>query len=367
MMRDILPLFNTSLFKYAQHIVVFAIITSLHVNIINGSECVKHGKRGECCTNFNHHNGGCIPCRTGSYGDNCSTTCPYPSWGESCRFQCNCSADEVCSPHIGCVKTSTASTSTTSTEAGNDMKSIEKSPKVETKSTRNPYSSKVDEVYPVPTDISPTLAVVSKETYYVTSTSASGGNSQTLQVIIITGSVLSLFLIIIIINQIYGKLKKRRKNISASKKSKPSATNEAEEELYVEINESGMLENISTYDKIESQPSIKQQSSNGDVSKMEISNETKPMLPKLINEVIGTESDKKMRVVSATLNESPDNSYLKPVCMLNTYIDVIGSPPKGVSESGSRTECQTFEVESPSICQSELTSQMDTYFEVVIE
>ncbi|XP_056012994.1 uncharacterized protein LOC130046608 isoform X2 [Ostrea edulis] len=177
MMRDILPLFNTSLFKYAQHIVVFAIITSLHVNIISGRGCVKHGKRGECCTNFYHHNGGCIPCPTGSYGDNCSTTCPYPSWGESCGFQCNCSADEVCSPHIGCVKTSTTSTSTTSTEAGNDMKSIQKSPKVETKSTRNPYSSKVDEVYPVPTDIIPTLAVVSKETYYVTPTSASGAST----------------------------------------------------------------------------------------------------------------------------------------------------------------------------------------------
>ncbi|XP_056012990.1 uncharacterized protein LOC130052353 [Ostrea edulis] len=291
MMSDILPLFNTPLFKYAQHIVVVAIITSLHVKIISGGECAKHGKRGECCTNFYHYNGGCTPCPTGSYGDNCSTTCPYPSWGENCRFQCNCSADEMCSPHIGCVKISTASTSTTSTEAGNDMKSIQKFPKVEIKSTRYPYSSKVDEVYPVPTDIIPTLAVVSKETYYVTPTSASGGNSQTLQVIIITGSVLSLFLIIIIINQIYGKLKKRRKNISASKKSKPSATNEAEEELYAEINESGMLENISRYDKIESQPSIKQQNSNGDVSKIEISNETKPMLPKLRNEVIGTESE----------------------------------------------------------------------------
>ncbi|XP_048778564.2 uncharacterized protein LOC130046406 isoform X1 [Ostrea edulis] len=362
------------------------LVLSLNAETATKGNCVNDGyveQGGKCCTNFYHHNGGCIPCPTGSYGDNCSTTCPYLSYGENCGFQCKCSADEVCSPHIGCVKTSTASTSTTSTEAGNDMKSIEKSPKVETKSTRNPYSSKVDEVYPIPTDIIPSLAVVSKETNSVTPTSASGGNSQTLQVIIITGSVLSLFLIIIIINQIHGKLKKRRKNISASKKSKPSATNEAEEELYVEINESGMLENISRYDKIESQTSIKQQNSNGDVSKIEIRNETKPMLPKLRNEVIGTKSEELsvrqedesleerrsvyLDVVTNNLNESPDNSYLKPVGMLNTYIDVIGSPPKGMSESGSRTECQTFEVESPSICQSELTSQMDTYLEIIHE
>ncbi|XP_056012970.1 uncharacterized protein LOC125682185 isoform X3 [Ostrea edulis] len=381
MRRDILSLFNTSLFKYAQHIVVFAIITSLQVYIISGSECVKHGKRGECCTNFYHHNGGCIPCPTGSYGDNCSTTCPSPSWGENCGFRCNCSSDEMCSPHVGCVKI--ASTSTTSTEAGNDMKSIEKSPKVDTRSTRNPYSSKVDEVYPVPTDIIPTLAVVSKETSSVTLKSASEGNSQTLQVIIITGSVLSLFLIIIIINQIHGKLKKRRRNISASKTPKPSATNEAEEEAYVDINESGMLENISRYDKIESQPSIKQQNPNGDVSNIEISNETKPMLPKLRNEVIGTKSEELsvrqedesleerrsdyLDVVTDKRNELPDNSYLNPVGMINTYIEVIGSPPKEMSENGSRTECQTFDVESPSICQSELTSQRDTYLEVVHE
>ncbi|XP_048778562.2 uncharacterized protein LOC125682185 isoform X5 [Ostrea edulis] len=357
------------------------LVLSLNAETTSKGNCVND--RGECCTNFYHHNGGCIPCPTGSYGDNCSTTCPSPSWGENCGFRCNCSSDEMCSPHVGCVKIGTASTSTTSTEAGNDMKSIEKSPKVDTRSTRNPYSSKVDEVYPVPTDIIPTLAVVSKETSSVTLKSASEGNSQTLQVIIITGSVLSLFLIIIIINQIHGKLKKRRRNISASKTPKPSATNEAEEEAYVDINESGMLENISRYDKIESQPSIKQQNPNGDVSNIEISNETKPMLPKLRNEVIGTKSEELsvrqedesleerrsdyLDVVTDKRNELPDNSYLNPVGMINTYIEVIGSPPKEMSENGSRTECQTFDVESPSICQSELTSQRDTYLEVVHE
>ncbi|XP_056009414.1 multiple epidermal growth factor-like domains protein 6 [Ostrea edulis] len=65
-----------------------------------------------------------VPCPTGSYGDNCSTTCPYPSYGENCGFRYKCSPDEVCSPHIGCVKRSTESTSSTSIKAENDIKSM---------------------------------------------------------------------------------------------------------------------------------------------------------------------------------------------------------------------------------------------------
>ncbi|XP_048778581.2 uncharacterized protein LOC125682187 [Ostrea edulis] len=354
------------------------LVLSLNVNTTKGS-CVNDG--GECCTNFYRYNGKCIPCPVGSYGDNCSLTCSPPLYGKNCGHRCTCSPDEECNPYKGCVRIDTAYTPSTSIKAGNDMESTPNSIKVETTSMRNPYNSKVDKVYPVSTDIIPILEVVSKETNSVTPKSVAGGNSQTLQVIIITGPVLSLFLTIIIINQIHGKLKKRRKNISASQKPKSLATNEAEEEAYVEINESGMLENISRYDKIESQPSIKQQNSNEDDLKIDICDVTKAMRPKLRNKVIDIKPEEPsvrqedesleerrsdyLDVVTDTLYESPDNSYLKPVCMLNTYIDVIGSPPKGMSESGSRTECQTFEVESPSICQSELTSQRDTYLEVV--
>ncbi|XP_056012996.1 cell death abnormality protein 1-like [Ostrea edulis] len=88
--------------------------------------------RNECCTNFHHHNGECIPCPTGSYGDKCSTTCPPPLYGENCGFQCKCSLDEVCSPHIGCVKISTASTFSTKTKAGNYTTSTQNSIKPET-------------------------------------------------------------------------------------------------------------------------------------------------------------------------------------------------------------------------------------------
>ncbi|XP_048778567.2 uncharacterized protein LOC125682186 [Ostrea edulis] len=353
------------------------LVLSLNAETTKG--CVND--RGECCTNFYHDNGKCIPCPAGSYGDNCFITCSPPRYGKNCGHRCTCSPDEECNPYKGCVRIDTVSTPSTSIKAGNGMKSIQNSMKVERKSTRNRNNSKVDKAYPVSMDIIPILAVVSKETYYVTPTSASGGNSQTLQVIIITGSVLSLFLIIIIINQIHGKLKKHMNIISTRQISDPVATNEAEEEAYVEINESGMLGNSSRYEKFESQPSIKQQKTNEDDSKIEICDVTKPMLPKLRNRVIGTKSEESsvrqedesseerrsdyLDVVTDNLNESPDNSYLKPVGMLNTCLDVIGSPPKGMSESESRTGCQTFDMESPSICQSELTSQRDTYLEVV--
>ncbi|XP_056012986.1 multiple epidermal growth factor-like domains protein 11 isoform X3 [Ostrea edulis] len=157
-----------------QNIGLALLVLSLNAETTKG--CVND--RGECCTNFYHDNGKCIPCPagsygdncsitcsppfygkdcrhrctcspdeecnpykgcvridtacpTGSYGDNCSTTCPYPSWGENCGFWCKCSVDEVCSPHIGCVKTSTASTFSTKTKAGNYMTSTQNSIKPE--------------------------------------------------------------------------------------------------------------------------------------------------------------------------------------------------------------------------------------------
>ncbi|XP_062592049.1 arginine-hydroxylase NDUFAF5, mitochondrial-like, partial [Saccostrea cucullata] len=46
-------------------------------------------------------------CPAGSYGDNCSTTSPPPSYEENCGHQCECSPGEECSPFIGCVRITT--------------------------------------------------------------------------------------------------------------------------------------------------------------------------------------------------------------------------------------------------------------------
>jgi hypothetical protein len=191
-----------------------------------------------------------------------------------------------------------ASTRSASIESGNNTESTQKSGKGETKSTTNPY----------------------KETDSATPKPVSGDVSQTMQIIIITGSVLSAFLIIIIINQIHGKFKKYSKHSSASQMPQLQTPNEAEEVVYIEINEAGMLGNISCFDKLKLKRSIKQQNTDADPLKIEISNVEKPALPNGRNRVYGIKSEESpfgqeempsdylAVVTDDKLHESQDNS-----------------------------------------------------------
>ena len=42
-------------------------------------------------------------CKPGYFGDNCSSQCPFPSFGLQCLDKCNCSQSE-CDPELGCRK-----------------------------------------------------------------------------------------------------------------------------------------------------------------------------------------------------------------------------------------------------------------------
>ncbi|XP_055998834.1 uncharacterized protein LOC125653404 isoform X5 [Ostrea edulis] len=61
-------------------------------------ETSEHGK---CCTNYYRTKNVCLECPLGHFGDNCSSTCIYPSFGFTCREQCNCSINK-CNYRYGC-------------------------------------------------------------------------------------------------------------------------------------------------------------------------------------------------------------------------------------------------------------------------
>uniref|UniRef100_A0A8W8JL09 Uncharacterized protein n=1 Tax=Magallana gigas TaxID=29159 RepID=A0A8W8JL09_MAGGI len=56
-----------------------------------------------CCPGsaWNSQNQKCEPCMQGFTGDNCSSRCPYPTYGRDCQELCNCSKD-MCDVFTGC-------------------------------------------------------------------------------------------------------------------------------------------------------------------------------------------------------------------------------------------------------------------------
>ncbi|XP_061196787.1 uncharacterized protein LOC133205062 [Saccostrea echinata] len=49
----------------------------------------------------------CISCEPGTYGINCSESCPDDHYGERCLSVCNCTEGKFCDKRVGCIKQST--------------------------------------------------------------------------------------------------------------------------------------------------------------------------------------------------------------------------------------------------------------------
>lgn len=47
-----------------------------------------------------------LECMPGFSGENCSSTCPYPTYGRDCQELCNCSKD-ICDVFTGCQRFTT--------------------------------------------------------------------------------------------------------------------------------------------------------------------------------------------------------------------------------------------------------------------
>lgn len=66
------------------------------------SNCLQ--KNGSCCVNYYRdvESRLCKPC-IGSFGVNCSFSCPKEYFGHGCQGICNCNNTQTCDPKIGCV------------------------------------------------------------------------------------------------------------------------------------------------------------------------------------------------------------------------------------------------------------------------
>lgn len=330
-MDDFLPTKLHNFWRCKNKCLILLII-SLNAETTSKGSCVN--ERGECCTNFHKINGTCSPCPPGTYGDNCSTECPNQHYGENCGLKCNCRPDEKCHTLHGCISITTTLVSLTTTKSYIDKEKTSLSiTEVPDPSLRSSAPANIANITKSNTKSTPKVSILSTTGIGPT---LGGGDSNTTRVIIITGSVLSLFLLIIIVNQIHEKLKKRRTEKVHSNRNQGSS-NMIEEEAYVEINESSMLGYTSRYDKIKSQSSVVQRSRK-DTGCLKIeTNVSPPILPSRMDNDTNSDSSQiitehhpdYLDVVHQGSTGNPDNAYVDPVTSKknNAYTEVVGTPP----------------------------------------
>ncbi|XP_078324062.1 uncharacterized protein LOC144622553 isoform X2 [Crassostrea virginica] len=81
---------------------VFLTITKLNSRADgNCSTRTDSKKQVHCCNNYFLDNGICKVCLPGYFGMNCSSQCPFPSFGVLCSDTCQCNATE-CNHVNGC-------------------------------------------------------------------------------------------------------------------------------------------------------------------------------------------------------------------------------------------------------------------------
>ncbi|XP_062600208.1 uncharacterized protein LOC134261831 isoform X2 [Saccostrea cucullata] len=83
--------------------------------IIRG--CVDNWSKS-CCSNYRLTEAGCEPCLPGTYGVNCSVSCPDGQYGDRCLTVCNCTEGEICDKKLGCVESANATNGSTYNTGG---------------------------------------------------------------------------------------------------------------------------------------------------------------------------------------------------------------------------------------------------------
>nr|XP_034338681.1 multiple epidermal growth factor-like domains protein 10 [Crassostrea gigas] len=70
--------------------------------IAKSFECKSEKVR--CCPNYYRVNGNCTECPTGTFGLNCSSTCPSNYHGVFCKEECQCTDGQYCDSINGCIQ-----------------------------------------------------------------------------------------------------------------------------------------------------------------------------------------------------------------------------------------------------------------------
>ncbi|XP_078333664.1 uncharacterized protein LOC144625649 [Crassostrea virginica] len=86
---------------FRQTLLIILLYQCNHTKTSGHQKC--EGGSGQCCDGyiFNETLGNCTECENGYFGTNCSSQCPYNSYGKACQMFCNC-PEASCNFAEGC-------------------------------------------------------------------------------------------------------------------------------------------------------------------------------------------------------------------------------------------------------------------------
>nr|XP_011412754.2 multiple epidermal growth factor-like domains protein 10 [Crassostrea gigas] len=292
-----------------------------------------------CCYNHYYNGSSCVRCLAGFYGTDCFKNCDNGFYGERCSYKCKCTAEQFCHHITGCIFGNSGRPEipirgyeNSSTDHGSEI------------SYRGNETSSTDHV--PASSIPPVLSL--------TSTSPTTDNQFPLQTTIFIfaiGSVMALFLCIIVV-QFCIKLRIKRKKYTQqiSVKRKPVK----EEETYNEISESLM--------GIEGDDSRNEQGHVGKYDELQATNQ----IAGVPYDKIKTQThyqDISDSLIDSSCNSDSSNSntsYLKPKTNeSHSYIDVLES-----STTKSEITIQNSPVNSTTDSSKMSTQYLDPIYSI---
>ncbi|XP_078324061.1 uncharacterized protein LOC144622553 isoform X1 [Crassostrea virginica] len=105
----------------------FVVLTIIKVESCAADGNCSNKKQVHCCNNYFLDNGICKVCLPGYFGMNCSSQCPFPSFGVLCSDTCQCNATECnhvngCQSNINTEKRTTIASSLSNTAVSSNLK-----------------------------------------------------------------------------------------------------------------------------------------------------------------------------------------------------------------------------------------------------
>ncbi|XP_062568278.1 uncharacterized protein LOC134230467 [Saccostrea cucullata] len=320
----------------------------------------------ECCSNFYLDSDICKPCPPGTYGVNCSFSCPRLMYGDGCGYICNCSPDR-CDAVYGCgmTTTSTDSYKPTSTERPVTVSTqsfltqrveITESPSSTISTLRDTAVNIRDETEPFP--------------YRA--------------IIIGMGVVLSFFLVFTFI-QLCSKMRSKRKRIKSSEESGiyheiPAADERVPQEITEHYNQVTEQGNISSIKKQENMTIQKTPNSVGpyrpplyDDIKQEEFNPS--MYEKYLHDMYLTVEEAKKDETDLSSDSEIRESYLEPISKQEThfYTHVMGISNDTTSSANTErdkdtsmhSDCEDNDASVKNASPKDNLEQQELYLQVI--
>ncbi|XP_062579241.1 uncharacterized protein LOC134241180 [Saccostrea cucullata] len=291
---------------FSRYVCLLVVLITINGNTQSKGDCANDGRndKEECCTNYYMVEGICRACPPGYFGEHCAIACPYPSFGVTCGDECKCKRSD-CNHEVGCLSNGIVT----------DVSALQ------TSSSVLKYISDIE------------YSTSNVWNRFITTNHESASNSpleNTLStiVIFIVGGILAFFLLIIIVNQIHGKVSRMKKErVSRDSNNQQSGGRHSEE--YCVIDESQLTG--SRYQHIETNNSsqIENKSDEGDITEKSPDQPLLPTRPLTNPTMLSSQVEVFLDYYgtahgnSISSNPSSDGSYEKPVNNVSNYAKVI--------------------------------------------